>query len=494
MNLKLITSQANIKYLLPLTALAAGSRAFPLVEKIYYLLPFLLIYFIIVGIKEIRLNKTLKITVLLLLLFSVWGIITSFWSSYPLITITRSLYFALISIGSITGGFLYLKSNKRSGLNFALPLNIFIIFLSFISLIFKIPADAWTGGDGKGFMGFASHQNTLGALILFTIPASIWGIIKEVTEKAKDKVKVGLKFNSKFKIQNSKFLLLLLIFSFSFLIITYSRAAMLSLFVAALIYLFIIFKWKFILISSLLLTTVFCLLATLPSLRNDTWSLLKKGYSDPFFTRRILWGPSYKAAIQGGLIGIGYGISDPNIILTGTGSHYTSSQSVISTEGRNPLRSSVISTTDGRRNPQLDESTHSVISTTEGRRNPPNSAIIPSEERIQENGRYIREKGNSTLAFIEETGVVGLILFLLPLGYIIYELIRRRLKNGVVENILIFSFIIAFILHAQFEAWWVGVGSIELPLFFMCFGLAAAVISNPLIPKPCLPRMREEIP
>jgi len=29
----------------------------------------------------------------------------------------------------------------------------------------------------------------------------------------------------------------------------------------------------------------------------------------------------------------------------------------------------------------------------------------------------------------------------------------------------------AFILHAQFEAWWVGVGSVQLPLFLLYIGL-----------------------
>ncbi|MHB9005292.1 MAG: hypothetical protein ACYC6C_14815, partial [Coriobacteriia bacterium] len=176
MTIRNIFEQRNIVYLLPIAVLAAGARAFPLFEKVYYILPVLLAYFILLGYKEIQLNKRLRIIVLMLLIFSVWCLITSLWSSYPLITITRSLYFALVSIGAVIGSHLYLKTKNGLDLNFLLPLNIFIVLLSLISLIFKIPGDAWSGGNGMGFMGFASHQNTLGALILFTIPAPIFSI------------------------------------------------------------------------------------------------------------------------------------------------------------------------------------------------------------------------------------------------------------------------------------------------------------------------------
>ena len=34
-----------------------------------------------------------------------------------------------------------------------------------------------------------------------------------------------------------------------------------------------------------------------------------------------------------------------------------------------------------------------------------------------------------------------------------------------------FNSIKSFLLHSQFEAWWVGVGSVQLPLFFVYLGL-----------------------
>ena len=446
-----------------MAVLAAGARAFPLFVKAYYTLPVLLAYFIVLGYKEIKLNKRLRIIVILLLLFSVWCLITSIWSAYPFITITRSLYFALISVGSVIGSYLYIKAKNKFDINFLFPLNIFLVLLSLISLIFKIPGDAWSGGNGMGFMGFASHQNTLGALILFTIPAPIF-FIHQMLKKWKET-----------KLLTSDFYLLassyfLLIFNFSFLILSHSRASILSFLVMAGIMIYNIINLKIFII----LTSVFCLLTSAIYLFPATHKAAHEFFfkNETFFGdhRYFMYEDSFKAALDGGLIGLGYGISDPNIHNAANGSHYESMPNwmlrmgnvISTTEGRRNLPSdastnSVISTTEGRRNPQSDESTHSVISTTKGRRNPTN-------------GIYIREKGNSVLATVEETGIIGLVLFLLPIGYLFKKLAERIKENK--ANIkpelgLLLAIITAFLFHGQFEAWWTGVGSIDLPLFMV---------------------------
>ena len=395
----------NILFLFPIAIICLVSRVFPIISKLYYIAPFFLFLFIIAGIKEIKNNKILRLFLIFTSTFALWSLATSFWSLYPLISIMRGLYYLLITFGSTLGSYLYLRKSKEINLNFLLYANILVVALSLISLIFKVPNNSWIGGNGKGFMGFAGHQNTLGAVILFTMPASIWEIINKVSQKAKDKSKFKFKFDSILYLS-------LLILNFSFLILSYSRASILSFFAGVTIYCLIIFKWKFILISTIILLSLFFLLISNSFLGIETWSLLEKGYNDPFFTRRILWVPSYKAAECGGWIGLGYGISDPNIILTGTGSHF-------------------------------------------------------------ENGRYIREKGNSILAIIEETGLIGLTLFLSPIIYVLYLCSKYyyKLKSKINYPKLFIPFILALLLHAQFEAWWVGVGSFELPLLFSIFAL-----------------------
>ena len=130
--------------------------------------------------------------------------------------------------------------------------------------------------------------------------------------------------------------------------------------------------------------------------------------------RTVLWEPSLEAAKLGSIFGLGYGVSAPDIKTPiTTGSHY-------------------------------------------------------------EDGRYIREKGNSVLAMIEETGLIGLFLFLLPVfwvtrKFIIYNLqftIKEKPKNNYTLYI-IHCTLFAMLIHAQFEAWWVGVGSVVLPLFLI---------------------------
>ena len=150
-----------------------------------------------------------------------------------------------------------------------------------------------------------------------------------------------------------------------------------------------------------------------------------------------MWEPSYKAALEGGLFGLGYGISHPEI------------------------RSGEYS------------------------------------DRF-ENGRLIREKGNQSLALIEEAGLIGLILFILPIIYLLIKLPDTRYlipdkdyKSGIrnpaspsslhydeasitllpTTYSLLSAALAAFLLHSQFEAWWVGVGSVQLPLFFIYTGL-----------------------
>ena len=93
-----------------------------------------------------------------------------------------------------------------------------------------------------------------------------------------------------------------------------------------------------------------------------------------------------------------------------------------------------------------------------------------------EGERFVREKGNSSLALIEEAGLIGLVLFMLPL---IVMIVKNKIKLHSKHSLLTTNYslltaaLAAFFLHAQFEAWWVGVGSVQLPLFFIYIGLSA---------------------
>jgi hypothetical protein len=86
--------------------------------------------------------------------------------------------------------------------------------------------------------------------------------------------------------------------------------------------------------------------------------------------------------------------------------------------------------------------------------------------------RLIREKGVSIFALVEETGWVGLILFLLFVGYLFYLSILTYLKTMDWTSALMICVLLGICMHAQLEGWWLGVGSVQLPLFMGIAGVA----------------------
>jgi O-antigen ligase len=278
----------------------------------------------------------------------------------------------------------------------------------------NIPSDSWTGGHGKGFMGFFGHQNTLASVLLFTLP----GVIRT-------------KYKGKSK-KDKFFLSVILIFNLLFIILSYSRGVILSILFEVVVFLLLNKKWKVIGISAVALLLVSVTILINPYLNNFTSNILKKDFPEFYSSRMWMWEPSFEAALNGGFTGLGYGISDPNIKPGSIGDHY-------------------------------------------------------------EGERFVREKGNSVLGLVEETGVIGLLFFILSIVYLILKNWDTRylmpdkfssLKNNLPESgirnpvsSLLIASLSAFILHAQFEAWWVGVGSVQLPLFFIYVGL---LINQPI--------------
>ena len=140
-------------------------------------------------------------------------------------------------------------------------------------------------------------------------------------------------------------------------------------------------------------------------------------HEDLLQTRESVWEMSYAAAQKGGLIGVGYaGFAD----LEGTG-----------------LKGIY------------------------------NSYIY--------NGKNGREKGNSQLAAVEETGLIGLSLHLIFLLVFFIPAIKfwRRLPPQ--EKILfgiILGTLVGLLVQSVFEAWWSGPFSQENVCFWLIFGIA----------------------
>jgi len=309
----------------------------------------------------------------------------------------------------MSAGILWQRYSGKGIFDFLLPANIFVVLLCLFSVITNIPSDSWTGGHGKGFIGFFGHQNLLASVILFTLP----GVIFKLRSKAgvnSNQSSVNRNHNS-----NTHYFLLtthylLLTANLLLLTLTYSRSAILSLIFGMIVFLILNKSWKIISYSFIIAAVLAFIIYFTPSLNQLADKIIKKDFPEVYSSRIWMWEPSYRAALEGGLIGLGYGISHPEI------------------------RSGEYS------------------------------------DRF-ENGRLIREKGNSSLALVEEAGLIGLILFLIPIFYILLRVISGKVSLLATNYSLLTAALAAFLLHSQFEAWWVGVGSVQLPLFFIYTGL-----------------------
>ena len=239
-----------IKYSLPFFVFAIISRSIEELSFFYYAVPVLCVFFIgyyLVDVKsqkpEVKGQKhkiendykesdihhptsNIQSPTLLFLIPGVWFLLTALWSSYPLISAERALYFILISIGCISAAMLWIKYSVKGILDFILPVNILIVLLCLFSLITNIPADSWTGGNGKGFMGFFGQQNQLASMVLFTLPSVFVKLKQQVSS---EQLIVNSNVTKLKPLITTNYLLLtcyslLLVSNLLLLILTYSRA------------------------------------------------------------------------------------------------------------------------------------------------------------------------------------------------------------------------------------------------------------------------------
>jgi hypothetical protein len=92
---------------------------------------------------------------------------------------------------------------------------------------------------------------------------------------------------------------------------------------------------------------------------------------------------------------------------------------------------------------------------------------------------YGREKGNSQLAIWEETGLVGLALYLLVLFTLFTELVKGMRSLHDVDDrmayFLLLGGLAGILLMSVFEAWWVAPGSPEAVWFWATTGVSLEV-------------------
>jgi hypothetical protein len=105
-----------------------------------------------------------------------------------------------------------------------------------------------------------------------------------------------------------------------------------------------------------------------------------------------------------------------------------------------------------------------------------------------ETGVALREKANSFLALVEEVGLIGAGLLLLPLAWVLVNATRRlmdfRRRHQMGEEfwitLTLSACLVGGMANASVEAWLTSVGFFSAILFWLVFGVLAARLTTPL--------------
>jgi O-antigen ligase len=95
---------------------------------------------------------------------------------------------------------------------------------------------------------------------------------------------------------------------------------------------------------------------------------------------------------------------------------------------------------------------------------------------------YGREKGNSQLAIVEETGIVGLGLYFILLFALFVPLVRAHLREKTADTKVMLGIVIGALagltVMSIFEAWWVAPGSAESAYFWSLAGVGLGLTQS----------------
>jgi O-antigen ligase len=380
-------------WMFALFILAAAFKGIEIISFVYYSVPLFYLFFIYIGYKEVINNRDLRVVIALASLFGVWAMLTSLWSWYPKVSFARSSVFIVSSWAVIVAGFLWAKYFNKNILAYLIPLNILNLIVSFFSLWTKIPHDYWAG-YGYGLKSFWGHQNTLACLIIFTLPGIFYLPIRDKRLRI---VVVSVLF----------------VLNVYILVLTHSRSALVLLIIAVFMFAGLIRQYKLIggLVAALLCLGL--LYHVNKDFRDIAYNYVFKTEVSLLDRKKPVFEATYMAAKDGGLTGLGYGVSDNSVL----------------------------------------------------------GNLHITEHYHFEGGRLVREKGVSFFALVEETGLIGLALFVLFLGYLFLLAVRTFLRERDMSSALVVCVLTAMCIHAQFEGWLTGVGFVLLPMLLAIAGV-----------------------
>lgn len=384
---------------------ASGTSLLPVVFNPTTRWGFLLFGFVwmLMNVRKFRVIRSAAVFKLLLVLV-VWCFLTSFWSEIFLLSFYKSLAFAMTVFTMFMLG-----ASWGSKVAVREVLNCFGLLFIVVILISTMGSQS-TGLDGsvQMFTGLAGNPNNMGFLLASALPFGFWQLY--TAESARNRWLWALLDG----------------FVVYHLITSHSRASMiLTAFVVAGFFLGVGLK-KYFLYIVIAVFAAGAVLSANPDLIDVIYAqyVLKGSDESVAFenSRGWVYRISYDAALQGGVTGVGNGIS----------------------VGADPAGYAGGFTSVG----------------------------------------YGREKSSSVLAIVEETGLIGLLLatsYIVTLFFTVFKL-RKYLKTRSPFRVVFFmvgGLFLGLVVYSNFEAWWVAPGSNESVFFWgvsgVFFGMALQI-------------------
>jgi len=317
-----------------------------------------------------------------------------------MMTFQRALYFLLLYAGIFAINILTQNWQLKIFVKILLAANIFLIIISIITYVFSNQLYVWT--DGGYWSGFKSLYGHSN-VYASALLFTLVGVMPYFLERESQNILQKYNHGIMNKIGTLFYPSVLVGLNIFFILISYSRNSIVSLGFGTFIFLLAQKYFKLVYSILILLFIITTIYFSNESFRNTLLQYLEKGSGNFFAHRTVLFEPSLEAAKLGGIFGLGLGVSAPNI-------------------------------------------------------------RVERPYQVDEPEIFIREKGNSTLAIIEETGLIGLILFLIPVLLIFKNISVMNLNFNQFLFLPIFA---TLLLHSQFESWWVWVGSPELQIYLL---------------------------
>lgn len=351
-------------------------------------------------------NKILRfwdpLLTLIIFFYVGWCFLSSFWSDVLLLSLSKSIMFGVVVVTMVSAGMEWVRAHHwYNALNY-IGLLAFVTLLA--SVLGKVVTETPSSDSITLFQGnFVTGANMLGFYMAASFPLLLWKTYSARATSKKYYIRLFLLFSCLY-----------------FLFASMSRGAILATLATTMGFIFSLNlnKKMIVLFFSLFAAANLCIYFPEKAVETVGTYFFKVSYQkdavqDVFSSRRKLWEQSYDAAMEGGLFGLGYGI--------------TAGESDFSFE-------------------------YGLTSS-----------------------HYGREKGNSQLAIMEETGVVGLILYSTLLLTILFKIITLYIKVGdknqrVLVGILGGIFF-GMIFQSIFEGWWDAPGGPEFVYFWLLVGI-----------------------